>query len=56
MLQASRTLLNREGVSAQTIEVGLLTDGSSYLPTPSQWFNHQWCVRWRSSPLTVARP
>ena len=37
MPQTSHTLLSREGVGRQTIEAGLLTDGSSYSPTPSQW-------------------
>jgi hypothetical protein len=36
------TLLNREGVRRQTIEAGLLTDGSSYSPTPSRWIIDQW--------------
>jgi hypothetical protein len=40
--QTSLTLLSREGVRRQTIEVGLLTDGSSYSPTPSRWITHQW--------------
>jgi hypothetical protein len=38
----SLTLLSREGVRGQTIEAGLLTDGSSYSPTPSRWMTHQW--------------
>ena len=42
MPQTSLTLLSREGVRRQTIEVGLLTDGSSYSPTPSRWITHQW--------------
>jgi hypothetical protein len=40
--QISHTLLSREGVGRQTMEAGLLTDGSSYSPTPSQWMTHQW--------------
>jgi hypothetical protein len=42
--QASLTLLIREGVWVQTTEVGLLTDGSSYSPTPSQWLPGSWLV------------
>jgi hypothetical protein len=40
--QTSHTLLSREGVRRQTIEAGLLTDGSFYSPTPSRWMTHQW--------------
>jgi hypothetical protein len=40
--QTFLTLLNREGVRRQTIEAGLLTDGSSYSPTPSRWIIDQW--------------
>ena len=40
--QTSLTLLSREGVRRQTLEAGLLTDGSSYSPTPSRWITHQW--------------
>jgi hypothetical protein len=29
----------------KAIEVGLLTDGSSYLPTPSRPFDGQWLVQ-----------
>jgi hypothetical protein len=45
MLQASLTLLSREGGRRQTIEAGLLTDGSPYSPTPSRWMTHQWLPR-----------
>ena len=45
MQQTSLTLLSREGVRRQTLEVGLLTDGSSYSPTPSQWMTHQWLLQ-----------
>ena len=44
MPQTFLTLLNREGVRRQTIEAGLLTDGSSYSPTPSQQRVRQWLV------------
>jgi hypothetical protein len=37
-------LLIREGVPVQALEAGLLTDGSSYLPTPSQRYPHQWHI------------
>jgi hypothetical protein len=33
---------NREGVFARAIQAGLLTDGSSYSPTPSQQRVRQW--------------
>jgi hypothetical protein len=42
MQQTSLALLSREGERRQTIEAGLLTDGSSYWPTPSQWSAHRW--------------
>jgi hypothetical protein len=43
--QTSLTLLNREGGRRQTIEAGLLTDGSPYSPTPSRWITHQWLLQ-----------
>jgi len=38
----SLTLLTREGVYVQAMQAGLLTDGSSYSPTPSQHVTRQW--------------
>ena len=35
---------SREGVFVKAIEAGLLTDGSSYSPTPSQRCPRQWLV------------
>jgi hypothetical protein len=42
--RASLKLLSREGVYMHAMEAGLLTYGSSYLPTPSQRMAHQWLV------------
>jgi hypothetical protein len=39
---SSLTLLTREGVYVQAMQAGLLTDGSSYSPTPSQHVTRQW--------------
>ena len=44
MKRASLKLLSREGVYMHTMEAGLLTYGSSYLPTPSQRMARQWLV------------
>jgi hypothetical protein len=44
VLQTSLTLLTREGVRRRTVEAGLLTDGSSYSPTPSRRLVPQWLI------------
>ena len=40
----SLTLLTREGVYVKAMQAGLLTDGSSYSPTPSQRIFRQWPI------------
>jgi hypothetical protein len=40
----SLTLLTREGVYKKAMQAGLLTDGSSYSPTPSQRIVRQWPI------------
>jgi hypothetical protein len=52
----SLTLLTREGVYVKAMEAGLLTNGSSYSPTPSRHIFASGVSCWLSSPITVARP